>query len=443
MSEKLRVEKYLFAFFLIACFFYYLFWSVSKGFNFGPDEYGRYILPLYIYKYGVLPDGFVEEIRIPYWGFSYAYYPTFLGPVLSALFMKIMSFFTVDEFWIVVAARFTSVVFGTLTVYFVYKIGGMLFKREYKWFMTVFLAMIPQYTFLTSYVNNDIICICGSAMIIYSWVSGMSDKWNVKNSVLLALGIVVCALSYFNSYGWILMSVFVCLTSFIMKINNNTSFKTMFKLAGIVCVVVLVGVSYFFVRNALLYNGDFLGMKTLTEASELYAREDLKPSMRNTPEHMGVSLLHMLLNMGWIKYTYKSFIGNFGYVNVPCPRWIYVFYLNIIFIALLGIAYAFIKWVFSERKKFGLRCILHTALALGSVIVISLSIYYSYFTDYQAQGRYCYPMIVALAYFIAYGFSYMPVLEQHDSVKRKIIYFLSVVLAAVNIWCCMNVFLPA
>ena len=184
MLNKIKSEKFLFYAFLLFCFLNYLLWSLSKGFNFGPDEYVRYDLPLYIYEHGVLPNGFIDEIRNEYWGFSYAYYPTFLGPVLSALFMKIISVFTTDGFWLLAAARFTSVIFGTLTVYFVYKIGEKLFTGEYKWFMTVFLAMIPQYTFLTSYVNNDIICICGSAIIIYAWVRGMTEMWNLKNAIL-------------------------------------------------------------------------------------------------------------------------------------------------------------------------------------------------------------------------------------------------------------------
>lgn len=49
-----------------------------------------------------------------------------------------------------------------------------------------------------------------------------------------------------------------------------------------------------FIRNAMLYDGDFLGMRSLTEASEMYAREDIKPSNRPTPMNLGMGLGEML-----------------------------------------------------------------------------------------------------------------------------------------------------
>lgn len=450
MKKKIdfkKSEKYFFCFFVIVCFFYYLLWSVSKGFNYGPDEYVRYDVPLYIYKHGVLPNGFIEELRNPYWGFSYAFYPTFLGPIMSAFFMKVMSFFTTEEIFLVIAARFTSVIFGTLTIYYVYRIGEKLFSTEYKWLFTIFVAMIPQYAFLTSYVNNDIICVCGSAMIIDSWVSGMLDRWNWKNSVLLSLGIVVCALSYYNSYGWIMLSAVVFLMSFILKINNNQDYKKMLRMAGIMCLIVLACISYFFIRNAILYDGDFLGMRALTNSSELYAMDELKPSLRNTPEHMGVSLLFMLYYMGWIRGTYLSFIGHFGYINTLCPIWIHVFYFVLIFLAIIGTFASLAKAIYLNRK-FGhvlsrLKCLLHTALIAGILIVVALSLYYSYYVDFSPQGRYCYPMIVAFAYFFVYGLSNLRLLKISKKGEKVVVGCLCAAFVLINIYCYAFVFLPA
>ena len=37
------------------------------------------------------------------------------------------------------------------------------------------------------------------------------------------------------------------------------------------------------------------------------------------------------------------------------------------------------------------------------MVTVGISMYYSYTSDYQPQGRYCLPMVTALMYFVAYG----------------------------------------
>ena len=39
-----------------------------------PDEHARYLIPQFICKYGKIPTGWEEEVRIPAYGFSYALY---------------------------------------------------------------------------------------------------------------------------------------------------------------------------------------------------------------------------------------------------------------------------------------------------------------------------------------------------------------------------------
>lgn len=42
-------------------------------------------------------------------------------------------------------------------------------------------------------------------------------------------------------------------------------------------------------------------------------------------------------------------------------------------------------------------------MILCIIIPILLTVYYAYFNDYQAQGRYMMPMIIPLMYFVAKG----------------------------------------
>ena len=191
---------------VIGLFFLFFFLSMKKEFNYAPDELMRYQIPEYIFRHNALPNGNMEELRNEIWGFSYAYYPFFLGPLLSAGFMKIVSVFTVDPFALVVAARFTSVLSGVAVTYFAIKIAKELFDKNTKWIFITFTTLIPQFIFLTTYVNNDVIAVAGSAMIVYAWILGIRERWEWKSCVLLAVGIGVCALSYYNSYGILLPS---------------------------------------------------------------------------------------------------------------------------------------------------------------------------------------------------------------------------------------------
>ena len=117
--------KYYFAhsFFILIC------WMVALPYNDGPDEHMRYAIPKFIYQYGYIPRGDDPRIIDPTWGFSYAFSPI-LTYMISALFMKIGSFFNSSDFMLLMYARFVSVVFSMLTAYIALKIADKLFSNS-------------------------------------------------------------------------------------------------------------------------------------------------------------------------------------------------------------------------------------------------------------------------------------------------------------------------
>ncbi len=46
----------------------------------------------------------------------------------------------------------------------------------------------------------------------------------------------------------------------------------------LVCVIVLILAAWWFIRNAILYDGDFLGMNASSVCAEIYAKKAYKPS---------------------------------------------------------------------------------------------------------------------------------------------------------------------
>ena len=108
------------------------------------------------------------------------------------------------------------------------------------------------------------------------------------------------------------------------------------KKALIVASVAFVAAGWWFVRNAILYDGDILGTKTQNEYGNKYAMEQYKPSARKTPENSNESLWYMLDEGGWIHITVRSFVGMFGYQNILMSDKIYYAYFGIWMIGGIG-----------------------------------------------------------------------------------------------------------
>lgn len=217
-KDKLnKIEKIILIVFLILT----LFWAFNIDMKHCPDEDMRYLLPKYIYNHAKLPHFTESEVIHPELKLTYAFYPFWLGPIIGAFFMKIVSFFSTKELILLFAARLTNVLSGTLYAYFIIKIAKRLFKDLTKYFSIIIGIFIPQLVFLSSYFNYDIISVLGTAIITLSWIRFIQDGASVKSSIIMAIGIIICSLSYYFSYGHILMSIFFILYYFYEERNQK------------------------------------------------------------------------------------------------------------------------------------------------------------------------------------------------------------------------------
>lgn len=411
-ADKLSLGELIF---WLLCSGYYFVWSCTKPYNYAPDEYMRYPVSKFIFENNRLPVG-AETADNP-WGFSYSQMPTMLCNFLGYIPMKIVSLFTNDEYALVVASRFGCVICGAVCLLFLIKISKLMIKKPFHWVMIVFVALMPQFCFLCSYINNDICALCGAAMIMYAWVRIIKEGWHTSLSVIMAAGIGICGISYYNSYGWVLMSVFMLLSYFII---NKADRKRLFKQGLIIAGITLAIMAFPFIRQYVVF-GDLLGFKATSEYGELYAIESLKPSVRRamTIQAQGIPLWDMLWGMGWLRLVYKSFIGVFGYMAYP----VHPFITRGYFLLLCGMAgimvYIIIKGIKSISrdnivKEY--RYIIFYVCLLGSMAIpVVLSIVYSYTNDYQAQGRYIYSMMPGLA--LIFGISYSVLFGKIRNIK--------------------------
>ena len=348
--EKCKKHKQLILMiFLLGLFGYYLIWTISQPYNSCPDEGMKWDICKYVSEHNSIPDGRDESIRNPIWGISYAFQPI-LTYMICAMFMKIASIFTTNQFALVVSARLVSTISMTLSIYFVIKIADKLFKdkEKYKYLFVSIIAFQPITAFLASYINNDSTAILATTMIIYLWILGLESNWKTKYCVLLGLAIGFCALTYYNAYGYIFCSVIICLISTVL---NKVKVKDIMQKAIIVSLVAFAVAGWWFVRNAIIYDGDILGTRTQNEYGDKYAMENYKPSTRKTPQNRGESLWHMLYDDKWIKIVIRSFVGIFGYHSIIMSNKIYYSYFLIWLIGGIGCILKFKEYFFIKVRK--------------------------------------------------------------------------------------------
>lgn len=402
---------------------FYLAWILP--FNEAPDEQMRYLIPTYIFKHGTLPSGWDEEVRNSLWGISYAFHPI-LPYIFGGYLMKVVGLFGGSEHALLMAARSINVLLGMGFYWYVVKIARELFQRRlFRIYFIALLALLPQLLYLFVYVNTDGIALFSTAMIVYGWLEGLKRRWDRKSCTTLAVGVSVCALSYFNAYGFALFSIILFIGSLILfngKKGAKLCTQIILKRGLYITAIVFLLCGWWFIRCAILYDGDFLGLNAPAKCGELYAQEEYKPSVKKSLQEQGVSLEEMLKpesegGMEWVRTTYRSTIGYFGYLKYPLGIDIYSIHKRLLLLGALGCicsllfsAGTVLKRIRtgdgrSAEKKEKDRCFLLLQISLGCCIIIPvlLSLVYSYTDDFQPQGRYIMPLILPLMYFAAAG----------------------------------------
>lgn len=425
--------------YLAALFLLLLCWAALQPNDSVPDEKMKYDICNYIFQNGRLPDGRDAAIRNPLWGTSYGFTPI-LAYMIGACFMKVTALFTSSVTALYLAARLTSVLCMTGMAYFVIKIAERLFEQtRHRWMFIIGVTMLPQVIFLGSYINNDSLALFSIAMILYAWLCGVLEGWKIKNCILLGVAIGICALSYYNAYGYLLTSVFVYFISAKRQTAHTRSTRSMWSGALLITAIALLLAGWWFVRSALLYQGDFLGLHMSNACAEQYAADGYKPSNIPNPLHTGESLFHMLFAKSWILSTAISFIASFGHADIWLPFLVYVIYAALTLCGFLGLfdvnRSQKVSLLWKERKS---AVLLEWMFLINIIIAAGLSIYYSYCNDYQPQGRYVMPMLIPLFYFLTRGlgavFERIPNRRMQSAVYLVLaIFYLSVPVLSLNL----------
>ena len=381
---------------VICIFLICIFLAFSLSPDYCPDERSRQLLSNWLFERGTLPTGNEPEVAIPIWKFSYALKP-YLSAMVGALFMRIAALFSSSDIGMLASSRMCSVLSVSAACYYCLRSGRLLFNN--KWSARLFaliVCLLPQVIFLGSYQNNDSLSLFSVSMILYFLISGAANHWRMRECIGLGIAFSICLLSYYSVYGWLLMSLLFCIVSCLKDTAIQKKPSFILKRAGLIFCITVSLAGWFFIRNAILHNGDFLGTETEKISRQALELQGISPY--NSCYLAGYTWMDLLTNPLFYKQTVQSFIGKFGFMNIGMPLPIYILY--IIFF-LFGITLYFIKRHQSKSD------FIHKSpsffLLGGSLINIALFFIQSYYRDYQPQGRYIITVILLLAYIIASG----------------------------------------
>ncbi len=443
-DKKERIYEILF---IVFVFLFLFIWAKKAPLNSSPDEYMRFDVAEYIVNHGSLPDGRDPEIRNPNWGISYAFNPM-TTCILAAVFAKTVSFFSDDFELFYLSMRMVNVIFGTLLAFVTLRIGKRLFKRESAWFFTILVVFLPGAAFLHTYLNMDSVAMLATACIFHCWVCAVQEGWHTSVCIRLGLSMSLCVLSYYNAYGFLLCSAFLFAGMMLKCGEKQWNYQEMFKKGFLMLGIVALCTGWWFIRNAILYDGDFLGMSTSDYYAELYAIEELKPSNRATPQSLGMTLTQMLFwipggwHYNWMGTVMASFVGTFGFMDIFMPELWTKVYLVFLGVGVLGNIFCLRKHFSVSKQKIGEERIpdnrgilivkryrreqvwngmnwMRICLVIAMLIPVGLLLYYAYASDFQAQGRYIMPGFLPLVYFITLGYeTWLDKWIRKDSIKK-------------------------
>ncbi len=410
-----------FAAFLIFDLVLNILWMKLVPMGKAPDESVRIILSDYVFFNGHLPNAWEPAVRIKDWGFSYALRPMLVN-ILGAFNMWVVSWFTDDPYALLLSVRIISVFSKTAMLYFLFRTCEWLgWKPRWGWYTVLICSLVPQLTFLAGYHNNDTFCMCCVTAVLYCWVRGMKEDWTWKDCVKFAFAMGFTILSYYNAYPYILFSIpMFFLTAFHRGMSKEKKIEV-WKKTGVIVLITFLIAGWWFLRNIILYDGDVLGSKTRLVMGEMYAIQEMKPSVIFKPIREGISYWDtMFYNnhapFDWATKTFMSSFALLGMMDFLMPAELYQFFYILVATGGALFLVQFVVWIiralWSALKKHAADheanqdLLFFTFAAICGVMVIMLSLYYSWTDDFQPQGRYIMPAFTSGVLITAAGYRF-------------------------------------
>ncbi len=408
MLTNLRLFISAFVIFFL-CTMYYVQGIIFLPEMAGPDATAHIDIAKFIAendRLPVLPDD-EAELHFSPGGTTRATRPP-LSYALGGLATKVLPTGTVPHH----AYSLGSAVLMAGTVVIIFLMVSFAFRRPiYGLLAAALAALMPQFTFIASYINDDSSAIFAGSLLIASILLLLLKK--PLNSWCIAFVAAACGITIISKLSaWLLLPMVLIAALFQIKhlLANFLRYLLIF-----LPVFILFG-AWWPIYNMLTYGfGDPLMFNI---ANELIQRHDLDLSDNNASgfAKLGLGYKELLFEnyKGFIDNSYQSSIGYLDNLKLRLSPIQYGFYLPVIFIGLITFALRLVPRIMSktnhdERRIGSSKDWLLIELLMISIVLFQLFMYtrFNLYQDIQVQGKYLLPTLPAILILFISGLDWL------------------------------------
>ena len=290
---------------------------------------------------------------------------------------------------------------------------------------TGFIAFIPQHVAMTAGVNNDVLSeliVAGTLLASIAYLGhSRIQPWCIGALVGIAL--------LTKTTAYVVVGVAAGAVAIRWRRDRASVQWAVEQLAQIFVPALLISAPWL-IRNATTYGWtDPLGLgqhqfvvENQPQSSEWLARYGL------------AGLLSRL-----VRTTFQSFWGQFGWMALPLPTWVYRLLLMLSILLSAGFAVWLVRG--NSRRSDGESVWLPlTLLALSALLTVLAFLWYN-LSFVQHQGRYLFPALVPLSTAAALGFTTLTGSLPRNVRPWALLLFLST-LAVLDVYCLWRVIYP-
>jgi 4-amino-4-deoxy-L-arabinose transferase-like glycosyltransferase len=303
-------------------------------------------------------------------------------------------------FWLFKGAlrplRLFSVLLGAGVVLLAYGVAWQVFDGR-RWLAltaAAFVAFLPQHVAMMAAVNNDSLAELLIAAILWLLVGGMGEWGRGGVGENCQLSIVNCQLlGLLLGLGFLTKATVYIMAPVVagVVVWHYWGDRRRMVRAGVLLFgpALLLG-GLWWGRNLVVYDGlDFMG----TAAHDAVVVGQLRTADWVADVGWGTAV------WAFLRTTFNSFWGQFGWMGVPMPPWVYQVLLLFTVLVLAGLLAAAARTAVNPPETFP-----YSWFVLAAVVDLTLLLYLFYnFTFVQHQGRYLFPALVPISLGVAVG----------------------------------------
>ena len=295
------------------------------------------------------------------------------------------------------AMRLLSVTLGAGVVALAWAAGRAIFGRAAPALaVAAFVAFLPQHLAILASVNNDalaeLIIAAALALLVVAWPERPPGRR------LLALGLLLGAAFLTKGTAYLLAPV----AGVFLLLRYGRPWRPLARALALVFAPALLLGLLWWGRNVAVYGG----LDVLARA----AHDAVVVGQPRTAEWVAQYGLGGTVGR-FVRTTFNSFWGQFGWMAAPLPGWMYGPLLALTLAAVAGLFLASVggrrSAVDGRRPTTDRRQRKMQALVLALTFLLTLGLHVAYnLTFVQHQGRYLFPALIPIAVGIVAGLGY-------------------------------------